>query len=82
MVRVPRARARSSGRTYWLYGGDDAPWDDEGRMIPSDVSFGSGETGLVLASVEDPRLGGERLCRVYTPKGTGWIRESYIEVVR
>lgn len=70
------------GRTVWLYGGDEHPWDENTRMIPSDVPFRFSQIALVLKNAHDPVYDGKKLyLKVLAPCGTGWVHQNMVEVV-
>lgn len=79
---VRMINGEQDGRTVWLYGGDERPWDENTRLIPSDVPFRFSQIALVLKNAPDPVYEGFYLyLKVLAPEGVGWVHQNMVEVV-
>ena len=68
-------------RFVFLYGCGvmDAPWDESGRMIPTDIPYREGEIGVVLGLNE--HYIDRTYVKLLTPSGVGWVRKLWLRVI-
>jgi hypothetical protein len=67
--------------SFWLYGGEEAPWDENKRMIHTAIPFQDGEIGIVIGTVHDP-VGRRIFHKLVTARGIGWVRELWLRGVK
>ena len=73
------------GKTHFLCGGDEIPFDKYTSLIPSDIPFGMNQIGTVISNeVSDPvyRNGSVSYVKIISPNGIGWILTGYLEVIQ
>ena len=66
-----------------LYDGDRQCWDKFGRLIIGDLTFNSNDIGVVLLTKKlVPGRNKKAYVKIIIPRGTGWIFESYVDIVQ
>ena len=80
---VKRIDHDSESFTRFLSGGDKKCWDKWGRLINSNVALEFNDIGIVLLTKKlIPGRNKKAYIKILIPRGTGWIFESYINVVQ
>lgn len=63
----------------YLYTGEEDPWDEDGYLVPGNISVSHGTIVTVLNVVRN--LGGIVYYKILTPGGVGWVWNYYVEEV-
>lgn len=79
MIRV---KDGDKGITHWLYHPEFLD-PNSGNLTPTGVPFGFSDTGLILASkVNTGMYPYATYHKILTPRGIGWIHESWGEKIK
>lgn len=67
----------------YLYGGEEVPWDEDGILVPGNISVPYGTIATVLGVVRkpngDPRE--NEYYKILTPGGVGWVWNHYVDEI-
>lgn len=82
LVRLS-AQGKQFPSSSMLYGGDtEVPWNSNGSLIYSDLTFEPHEVGVVLkVNQEKDRNQVLTYVKILSPRGIGWLFGSYLEAV-
>ena len=71
-------RLRSS---TMLYGGDTQPWDEHDNFIQTEIPVEFNTISTIISRIMDRRY--LIYLKILTPSGTtGWLQESFLEVLQ
>ena len=67
----------------YLYAGEEVPWDEDGYLVPGNISVPYGTIATVLGVVRKPKgdFKGIVYCKILTPGGVGWVWNHYVDEV-